>query len=94
MRRRHRKGAPAGRQRDYLGEMILRSDRVAENTNAEVHYLTRLIQNKVQVLVQLTNNEQIRGWIEYYDKNFIRVTRSNEPNIFIYKHRIKYILEA
>lgn len=94
MRRRHRKGPSAGRQRDYLGEIILKSSRVEEQTNAEVLYLTRLIQNKTPVLVKLTNNEEIKGWIEYYDRNFIRVTRGSDPNVFIYKDQIKYITEA
>jgi len=74
--------------------MILKSSRVEEQTNAEVRYLTRLVQNKVPVLVKLTNDEEIKGWIEYYDRTFIRVTRKNEPNVFIYKDQIKYIVEV
>ncbi len=92
--RRHRKVSSTGRPRDYIAEMILKSSRVEEQTNAEVHYLTRLIQNKVPVLVKLTNDEEIKGWIEYYDKNFIRVTRGSDPNVFIYKDQIKYIVET
>jgi sRNA-binding regulator protein Hfq len=92
--RRHRKASSTGRQRDYIAEMILKSSRVEEQTNAEVHYLTRLIQNKIPVLVKLTNDEEIKGWIEYYDKSFIRVTRGSDPNVFIYKDQIKYIVET
>ena len=94
MRRRHRKGPSAGRQRDYISDMILKSSRVEEYTNAEVYYLTRLIQNKTPILVKLMNDEEIKGWIEYYDKNFIRVTRESDPNVFIYKDQIKYIVET
>ena len=94
MSRRHRKSSSTGRPRDYIAEMILKSSRVEEQTNAEVHYLTRLVQNKVPVLVKLTNDEEVKGWIEYYDRSFIRVTRRNEPNVFIYKDQIKYIVEA
>jgi sRNA-binding regulator protein Hfq len=94
MRSRHRKGPSSGRQRDYIAEMILKSSRVEEQTNAEVYYLTRLIQNKTPVLVKLTNDEEIKGWIEYYDKYFIRVTRGSDPNVFIYKDQIKYIVET
>ena len=92
--RRHRKGSSTGRQRDYITDMILNSSRVEEQTKAEMHYLTRLIQNKIPVLVKLTNDEEVKGWIEYYDKNFIRVTRGSDPNVFIYKDHIKYILET
>ena len=44
-------------------------------------------------MVKLLNNEEIEGWIEYYDKRFIRVTRNRDANMFIYKHQIKYIRE-
>jgi sRNA-binding regulator protein Hfq len=94
MGRRHRNRSSIGRPRDYIAEMILKSSRVEEQTNAEVRYLTRLVQNKVPVLVKLTNDEEIKGWIEYYDRTFIRVTRKNEPNVFIYKDQIKYIVEV
>ena len=33
------------------------------------------------------------GTIEYYDHSFIRLTRKDGPNLFIYKHDIKYIVE-
>ena len=94
MRRRHRKGSSTGRQRDHIANMILNSSRVGEQTNAEVHYLTRLIQNKIPVIVKLTNDEEVKGRIEYYDKNFIRVTRGSDPNVFIYKDQIKYIVDT
>ena len=31
--------------------------------------------------------------IEFYDSNFIRVTRDDAPNLFLYKHDIKYLYE-
>ena len=33
----------------------------------------------------------VRGWIEYYDKNMVRLTREGAPNLFIFKHEIMYI---
>ncbi len=35
----------------------------------------------------------VRGTIEYYDHSFIRITRDQLPNLFIFKHDIKYIQE-
>ncbi len=35
----------------------------------------------------------VRGWIEYYDKNMVRLTREDQPNLFIFKHEIMYISE-
>ena len=30
---------------------------------------------------------------EYYDKNMIRLTREDQPNLFIFKQEIMYIAE-
>ena len=43
--------------------------------------------------LKLRNGETVRGWIEYYDKNMVRVTREGAPNLFIFKHEIMYITE-
>ena len=33
------------------------------------------------------------GIVEYYDRSFIRLTRQGLPNLFIFKHDIKYLQE-
>ena len=43
--------------------------------------------------VKMTDGEEVNGVIEYYDQSFIRLTREGEPNLFIFKHDIKYIQE-
>ena len=45
------------------------------------------------VNIKLADGEIVRGWIEYYDKNMIRLTREGRPNLFIFKHEIMYIAE-
>jgi host factor-I protein len=47
----------------------------------------------VPVEVKLRGGEVVRGWIEYYDQNMIRLTREGQPNLFIFKHEIQYIAE-
>jgi sRNA-binding regulator protein Hfq len=81
------------KSRDGVSQMVLRLPRVQEQTHAETLYLTQLIQDKKPVIVKLVNDDEISGWIEYYDKNFIRLTRDNAPNVFIYKDQIKFIIE-
>ena len=71
-----------------------KSVRPAEQTFEEVKYLKQLIEQKSPVCVKLTGNEEVRGVIEYYDQRFIRVTRENAPNLFIFKHDIKYLYEV
>lgn len=64
-----------------------------EETNEEAAYLKNLGEKQRSVSIKLADGEIIRGWIEYYDKNMIRVTREGEPNLFIFKHDIMYIAE-
>lgn len=68
--------------------------RAPEQTFEEVKYLRHLIDNHIPVRVKLLDNEEVKGVIEYYDHNFIRVTRDGAPNLFIFKHDIKYLAEA
>ncbi len=81
------------KSRDGVSETVLRLPRVQEQTHAETLYLTHLVQDKTPVIVKLVNDDEISGWIEYYDKDFIRLTRDNAPNVFIYKEQIKFIIE-
>ncbi len=67
--------------------------RAPEQTFEEVRYLKHLIENGIPVRVKLRDNSEVAGTIEYYDHSFIRLTRLNEPNLFVYKHDIKYIYE-
>jgi host factor-I protein len=41
----------------------------------------------------MADGEEVKGIIEYYDQRFIRVTREGLPNLFIFKHDIKYLIE-
>jgi host factor-I protein len=65
-----------------------------EQTLEEPKYLRRLADNAVPVRVRLTNNEELEGTIEFYDESFIRLTRPGQPNVFVYKHDIKYLYEV
>jgi host factor-I protein len=64
-----------------------------EDTFEEALYLKMLGEKQKTVSVRLMDGEVVKGWIEYYDKNMIRLTREGEPNLFIFKHEIMYIAE-
>jgi sRNA-binding regulator protein Hfq len=64
-----------------------------EQTFEEVKYLKHLINDRVEVCVRLSDNQEVEGIIEFYDANFIRLTRTNGPNLFLFKHDIKYLYE-
>ena len=62
-------------------------------TFEEVKYLKHLIANQVAVVIRLCSNDEVAGVVEYYDTSFLRLTREAAPNLFIYKHDIKYLYE-
>lgn len=64
-----------------------------EETSEEAAYLKSLGEKQKLVTVKLCDGEIVQGWIEYYDKNMIRLTRDDQPNLFIFKHEIAYISE-
>lgn len=64
-----------------------------EETFEEAAYLKSLGEKQKPVLIKLLDGEVVKGWIEYYDKNMVRVTRDGSPNLFIFKHQIMYIAE-
>ena len=67
--------------------------RPSEQTFEEIKYLKHLIEKKIPVTVKLTDGEMVSGVVEYYDRRFIRLTRTGAPNLFIFKHDIKYLWE-
>lgn len=62
-------------------------------TYEEAAYLREIGEKQKVVTVKLADGEMVTGWIEYYDKDMIRLTREGAPNLFIYKHEIMYIQE-
>jgi host factor-I protein len=64
----------------------------AEQTNAENFYYQKQMQGRTAMVIVLRDGEEIRGVIEWYDRNCIKVNReSGEPNLMIYKPAIKYM---
>lgn len=62
-----------------------------EQTNAEEFYYLKQMANKTPMVVLLTSGEELRGWIEWYDKGAIKLNRHREPNLLIPKHNIRYM---
>ena len=64
-----------------------------DTTFEEVKYLRHLIDQKIPVRVKLMDGEEVAGFVEFYDSGFLRLTRPGEPNLFVYKHDMKYLFE-
>lgn len=64
-----------------------------EQTNAENFYYQKQMQSRTPMVVVLTDGEEIRGVIEWYDRTCIKVNRNGSPNLMIYKPSIKYMFK-
>ena len=62
-----------------------------EITNAENFYYQKQMQGKTPMVIVLRDGEVVHGVIEWYDKNCLKVNRTGEPNLVIYKPAIKYM---
>src|SRR6266850_2241779 len=85
---------PTGRRRSHRRPATpppTKGSRAPEQTFEEIKYLKRLIENATPIRVKMADGEEVKGTNEYYDQRFIRLTRDGEPNLFIFKHDIKYL---
>lgn len=64
-----------------------------EQTNAENYYFIKQMQNKTAMVVVLDDGAELRGWIEWYDKDCIKLNRTDGPNLLIYKHCIRFMFK-
>jgi host factor-I protein len=65
-----------------------------EETFEEAAYLKSLGEKQALVSIKLEGGDVVHGWIEYYDRDMLRLTREGEPNLFIFKSQILYIEEG
>jgi host factor-I protein len=64
-----------------------------EETFEEASFLKALGEKQKPVSLKLMDGTIVTGWVEYYDKHMVRLTREGEQNLFIFKHEIMYIAE-
>jgi host factor-I protein len=62
-----------------------------DQTFAENFYYVKQMQSRTPVAVVLTDGEVLRGTVEWYDRDCIKLTRFGSPNLLIYKHCIRYL---
>jgi len=61
------------------------------DTHAENYYYLKQMNKKIPMAVVFADGEVIEGYIEWYDKNCIKLNRDNAPNLLLYKNNIKYL---
>jgi sRNA-binding regulator protein Hfq len=65
----------------------------AEQTNAENFYYLKQMQNHTTMVVVLNDGTELTGWIEWYDKNCIKLNRTDAPNLLLFKRSIKFMFK-
>lgn len=63
-----------------------------ESTHAEAFYFQKQAQTQTLMVFVLEDGERIEGYIEWYDRNAIKV--KNHARTLIYKSSIKYLYKA
>jgi sRNA-binding regulator protein Hfq len=62
-----------------------------ESTHAENFYWVKQMQSHTPMAVVLESGEVLKGTIEWYDRDCIKLTRTGSPNLMIFKRVIKYV---
>ena len=78
-------------RREPSGPRGTRKGAPSEQTNAESFYYLKQMQARTAMVVRLVDGEELRGWIEWYDKDALKLNRENAPNLLLLKHAIKYL---
>ena len=65
-----------------------------EKTFAEEFYYRKQMQNRTPMILRLVGGEELRGWIEWYDKDCLKVNREKAPNLLVMKRYILYMYKA
>jgi sRNA-binding regulator protein Hfq len=94
---RERMRSPVLRSSAHTGpRFVLRDyERQAKNaTTSEALYFQKQMEQHTTLQVQLEDGEEIRGVIEWYDDDSIKLRKPNGVRVMIYKHCIKYLFKG
>lgn len=75
------------------GRAVRRKQTPPEQTNAEEFYYLKQMAARTAMVIVLTDGSELRGWIEWYDKNALKLNRHGEPNLLLLKHNIRYMFK-
>jgi host factor-I protein len=72
-------------------EQIKKKMHPSYDTFAENYYYLKQMNKKTAMAVVFVDGEKVEGYIEWYDRNCIKLNRDEEPNLLVYKSNIKYL---
>src|SRR4051794_17303230 len=80
-------------KKDVAPRSLRRKQSPPEQTNAEEFYYLKQMAAKTPMVLILDNGEELRGWIEWYDKGSLKLNRHSGPNLLIQKQFIRYMFK-
>jgi host factor-I protein len=80
-------------KKDGPSRSLRRKQTPPEQTNAEEFYYLKQMAARTPMVLILTDGEELRGWIEWYDKGSLKLNRHAGPNLLIQKHSIRYMFK-
>ena len=63
------------------------------DTGAENYYYLKQMSKKTPMAVIFQDGEKIDGYVEWYDRNCIKLNREGAPNLLVYKNALKYMYQ-
>jgi len=75
-------------------QRVPRRANAVEQTHAEAFYFQKQMASRTPMVVVLKDGEEIHGWIDWYDRNCIKINRNGHPGVLIYKQSIRYMFKA
>ena len=71
-----------------------RANGALEQTHAEAFYFQKQMQARTPMVIVLKDGEEVHGWIDWYDRNCIKINRGGQPGLLLYKQSIRYLFKA
>lgn len=75
----------------HMGPAPSKKPAPPEVTHAENFYWVKQMQTRTQMIIVLEDGETLKGVIEWYDRDCIKLTREGEPNLMVFKRYIRYV---
>jgi host factor-I protein len=80
--------------RDSSAAALGRKKIPPSETNAEIFYYKKQMDQHTLMVIVLNDGEEVEGTIEWYDRSALKINRRGAPNIMLLKHNIKYMFKA
>lgn len=80
-------------KKETAARSVRRKHSPPEQTNAEEFYYLKQMAARTPMVVMLNSGEELRGWIEWYDKGALKLNRHHGPNLLIPKASIRYLFK-